>query len=88
MDVRIEAAPTDHVAARRRRTHGPDTREQRTDQEEGGAHSAAQFFVELVLEHLCGMNLDVVGPDPVSLDSDVVEELDHRLDVDDPGNVV
>ena len=66
----------------------PETREQRACQQERGAHPAAELLVELVLRHVRGMNLNVVRPGPVHLGADVVQELEHRLDVDDPRNVV
>jgi hypothetical protein len=88
MDMRIEPAAADHVAPGRRRAHASDTREERPGQQERCPHPATQLLVELVLQHRRCMNLDVVGPNPFGLGSDVVQELDHRLDIDDPRNVV
>src|SRR6187549_874287 len=86
--MRIEPASADYVAPGRRRADAPDTREERAGQQERCPHPATKLLVELVLQDRRSMNLDVVGPDPLGLDSDVVQKRDHRLEVDDTRNVV
>src|ERR671923_909909 len=83
VDVWVEAPAPDHVTAGRRRADAAEPSEQRPGQQEGCAHPAAQVVVELALRQVRGVNVNIVRARPVSLRAEVVEELDHRLDVRD-----
>ena len=87
VDVRVEPATPDHVAAGRRHDRGAEAREQRTGEQEGRADAAAQLLVELGLVHPGRVDPDLVLAEPVGVGTDVDQELDHRLHVADAGHV-
>jgi hypothetical protein len=87
VDVRVEAAAADHVAAGRRHGRAAEAREQWAGEQERGADPAAQLRVELGLVRACGVDPDDVLADPLGVGADVGQDLDHRLDVADPGDV-
>ena len=87
VNVWVEAAPPDHVAAGRRDVDCSETREQGAGEQERRAHAAAELLVEVLLRHVRCVDVEIVGPGPFGLGADVVEQLDHRLDVCDPRDV-
>ena len=60
VDVRVEPAAPDHVAAGRRDAHPAEAREQRAGEQERRAHPAAELRVELGLGDLGGVDADLV----------------------------
>ena len=60
VDVRVEPAPPDHVAAGRRHGRAAEAREQRAGEQERGADAAAQLLVELGLVHAGRVDPDLV----------------------------
>jgi hypothetical protein len=87
VNVRVEAAPPDHVAARRRHADCAQSREQRTGEQERRAHPAAQLLVQLTPADPRGRDANLVGSNPLDIRSDVREQRDHRVDVADAGHV-
>ncbi len=87
MDVRVEAATSDHVTARRRHADAADTREQWAGEQERRAHPAAQLLVEVPLANLRRADAHLVRPGPFHLGADVGEQRDHRVDVADARHV-
>ena len=81
VDVRVEAAPADDVAARRRHRHPSEAREQRTCEQERGANLARELCVEVRLAHAARIHADLVRARPFDVGSEIGEQLDHRLDV-------
>ena len=79
VDVRVEPAPPDHVAAGRRHGRAAEAREQRAGEQERGADAAAQLLVELGLVHADGVDPDLVLAEPLGVGADVDQQLDHRL---------
>ncbi len=87
VDVRVETAPADHVAARRRHGHPPEACEQRAGEQERRANLASELGVEVGLAHAARVDADLVRARPLDVGSEVGEQLDHRLDVADARNV-
>ena len=87
VNVRVEPAAADQVAARRRDDHLVEPGEQRAGEQERGAHPPAQLGIELVLGDLGGADTHLVGAGPGDVGAEVREQLQHRLDVPDPRHV-
>ena len=87
VDVRIETAPPDHVAARRRDGRAPEPREQRAGEQERRAHACAELRVELVPGHVRRMDAHLVRAGPRDLGAELVEQVEHRLHVADARHV-
>ena len=87
VNVRIEPPSSDHVSARRRSADGAEAREQRPREQERGADAPAEALVGAPPRDVGGMDVHLVRTGPVRLGSDVVEQLDHRLDVRDSRHV-
>ena len=87
MDVDVEPPASDHVAARRRQRRSAEARDQRTGEEERRADARRQARVDLGLRHVRPSTRHLVRADPLDLGAEVVEQLDHRLDVADPRDV-
>ena len=88
VDVGVEPAPADHVAARRRHrgaaqraSSGPASRNE-------ARMRRAQLLVRLGLDELGRVDVHLVRPDPLRVRAEIGEELDHRLDVADARHVV
>ena len=88
VQVRVDAAAADHVAARRRRDRAAEAREQRAGEQHRRADAPAELLVELRLRHVRGLDADVVVADPLDVDADVGHQVEHRLHVEDPRHVV
>src|SRR5207302_1668148 len=87
VDVRVEPPPTDHVAAGRRDDRLSVAGEQRPGQQHGGPDPRAELLVELRLRQLGRVDTHLVRAGPVRVRAQVGDQLDHRLDVADPGDV-
>ena len=88
VDVRVEPAAADHVAARRRDARPAEAREQRAREQERGADTAGELRVELVRRDLRRLHANFVVARPLDLRADVGEQGHHRLGVADPRHVV
>ena len=88
VDVRVEPAPADDVAARRRDDRGSRANEQRPGEQERRAHLRAEVAVELRLANVGGVDADVVRADPLDVGAEVVDQREHRVDVPDARDVV
>jgi putative nucleotidyltransferase with HDIG domain len=87
VDVRVEAAPADHVAAGRRHDGPGDAREQRTGEEERRANPAGELGIELVRVERRRVDADLVRRSPVDICAEIGDQLHHRLDVPDVRHV-
>ena len=87
VDVGVEAAAPDHVAARRRHGDLAEPRQQRRGEEERRADVAREVRVEARLRDAGRVDSDVVRPGPLDVGAEIAHELDHRLDVADPRDV-
>src|SRR5688572_5024987 len=88
MDVRVEPAAADHVTARGRH-HGPARpRQQGSGKEERRADPAGQLGVELDLLQVGRVDAHLVQARPLDIHSEVADQRDHRLDVEDPRHVL
>ncbi len=87
MDVSVEPATSDHIAARRRNDGAAESRQKRPGKEERGPDLAAQVRVELRLRHARAVHTHLVRPCPLSRRAQVGEQLDHHLDVADARQV-
>ena len=87
VDVRVEPASPDHVAARGRHGRAAKACEQRAREQERGADAAAQLLVELGLVDADGVDPDLVLAQPLGIGADVDQQVDHRLHVPDPRHV-
>ena len=88
VDVRVEPAPADDVAARRRDDRGACANEQRACEQERCPHPRAQLGIELRLANVGGVDADVVRADPLDVGAEVVDQREHRVDVPDARDVV
>ena len=88
VDVRVEPAPADDVAARRRDDRGACANEQRAGEQERGPHLRAELAIELRLANVGGVDADVVRADPLDVGAEVVDQREHRVDVPDARDVV
>ena len=70
VDVRVEPAPADHVAARRRHDGAPDAPEQRPGEEERRADVARELGVDLVAD-VGGVHAYGVRVDPLHLGAEM-----------------
>ena len=87
MNVRIEAAAADHVAAGRRHGDAAEAGKERAGKQERSPDAAAELLVELGLVDASRIDADVVLGRQLDIGADVHEQLDHRLDVADPRHV-
>jgi hypothetical protein len=88
IEVGIQAAPADHVAARRGQQRGAEAREQRAGDQERGADPLGEIRVDVGLVHVGGAQLDGVLAVAGHADAEVGEQLDQRLRVTDARDVV
>jgi len=65
MDVRVEPAAADHVAARRRHARPPEPCEQRAREEERGANAAGELWVDLGARDLGRVDANLVLARPL-----------------------
>ena len=87
VDVGVERAPPDEVAARRRDEHAAEAGEQRAGEEERAADPVGELLVDLGLRDRRGVDADLVLALPFGLGAEVGEQRDHRVDVADPRDV-
>ncbi len=88
VEVRVEAAAADHVAAGRRQQRLAEAGEQRAGDEERGADALGQRRVHLGLGDLVGLERERVALAAVDVDAEVLEQHEQRLRVADPRHVV
>ena len=86
MEVRIEPATPDHVAAGRRNDCAPVACEQGSGEQKRRADLARQLGVDVVAD-VCGMNTHLVRTDPLDVGAEVGEQAAHRLHVADARDV-
>ena len=87
VDVRVQSPPADDVTAGRRHGHAAEAREQRAGEQERSADLAAELRIEIRLADATRVDADLVPIRPLDVGSDVLQQLDHRLDVADAGHV-
>ena len=87
VDVGVEAAPADDVAAGRRHRRAPEAGEQRPREQERRPDLAAEAGIERRLRDGARVDGHLVRAGPLRLRTEVGEDLDHRLDVLDPRDV-
>ena len=87
VDVGVEAPPADHVTAGRGNDGPAEACQQRTGEQERGADLAAEVGVELGLRDAGAVHANLVRARPGRVGAEVREQLDHDLDVADPGEV-
>ena len=88
MDVRVEAPPPDHVAARRRDARPAEARKQRPGEQERRTDSGRELRVDLVRRDVRGVHAHLVLADPLGVGTESHDQRHHRLDVADPRDVV
>ena len=88
VEVRIEPAAADHVAARRRQQRLPEAGQQRAGDEERGADALGELGIDIRLGHGGGVEHDRVAVEALDLDAEVRQQLEHRLGVADLRHVV
>ena len=88
VEVRVQPAAPDHVAARRRQQRGAEAREQRAADEHGGADALGQVGVDVGGADGIGLERDGVAVAALHLHAEVLEQRDERLGVADPRHVV
>ena len=87
LDVRVEPAATDHVAARRRDLDRAGAGQQRAGQQEGGADATAKLGVEVGVGDLGGLDSYFVRARPLGGRAGAGNQVDHVLDVEDARHV-
>ena len=87
VQVRIQAAAPDHVAAGRRQQRLAEAGEQRPGDQERGADLLGQVGVDVGLGDRVGLQGDDVPVAPVDLHAEILQQHDQGLGVADPGHV-
>jgi hypothetical protein len=87
VDVRVEPAPADHVAAGRRHARAAQACEQRAGEQERRADLARERRVQLVRGDVGCMDADLVLADPLRVRAERGDQSHHRVDVADPRHV-
>ena len=87
MDMRVEPAAPDHVAAGRRHRRAAGPSEQRAGEQERRANPAGELFVDVRGGEIRSLHSHLVRARPVGVGPEPHEQLDHRLDVADPRDV-
>jgi hypothetical protein len=87
VEVRVEPAAADHVAAGRRHLHPPQSREQRPGAQERGPDPLGQDAVHLAAGELVGLERDHVVLAPLDANAESLQQREHRLDVADARHV-
>ena len=88
VDVRVEPAAADHVAAGRRHLGAAEARQQRAGEQERRADAARELLVHLVGGEVGGLDAHLVRAEPVDVGAELVEQRQHRLHVEDARDVV
>ena len=84
----VDAAAADHVAARRRDVGRAEAREQRAGEQDRRADPLAQLGIELGAGHVAGPHAHRVLAQPLDIDAERDDQLDHLLDVPDARDVL
>ncbi len=87
IDVRVEPAAADHVAARGRHVGPAEAGEQRAGEQERGADALGPGAVHLGVGDLVRLQRERVLVAPLRLHPEPLEEMDHRLHVADARHV-
>ena len=87
VDVRVEPAPADCVAARRVEHRVPEAGEQRPAEQERGPDAVGELLVGVGLRDGGRLDADVVVADPLDVGAEIGEQRDHRVDVADARHV-
>src|SRR5438128_2519106 len=87
-EMRADAPPADHVAARRREAHPAEAREHRAGQQDRRADARAQGRIELARLGARGIHLHGVRTEPAHFRAEMRQQREHRLDVADVRHVV
>ena len=87
VDVRIEPAPADHVASRRRHARPAEAREQRAGEQERRPDPLRENPIDLVGREPLRIDAHLVRPRPLRVGAGPADELEHRLDVANPRDV-
>ena len=87
VEVRIEAAPSDHIAARGRHHGTAEAREQGSREQEGCANQLGELGLHLDLAHAGGAECELVGPAPADINAEAAQDVEHRVDVADARHV-
>ena len=88
IQVRVEPAAPDDVAARRGHARLPEPGQQRPRDQERGADPARKLLVDRGLGHRCGAQAQAVVGDPAHLDAKSLQQRELCLGVADPRHVV
>ena len=88
VEVRVEAAAADHVAARGRQQRRAEARQQRPADQHGGADALGQVGVDLGRADGVGLQGDRVAVAALDLHAEVGEQVEQRLRVADLRHVV
>ena len=87
VDVRIEPAPADHVAARRRHACAAESRQQRAGEQERRSDPLGENRVDLGRRQPTRIDAHLVRPGPLGARASGTQQLEHRLDVADARDV-
>ncbi len=87
VEVRIEAAAADHVAARRRHQRAAEAGEQRPGDEERRADALGERGIDVRGRDVGGLQRDLVVPQPLDGHAEIREQGEHRLGVADARHV-
>ena len=87
VNVRVEPAAADHVAAGRRHRRAAGTRKQRPGEQERRPDAAGELVVHVRCGEIGRMHSHLVRGRPIGVGAEPREQLDHRLDVADPRHV-
>ena len=88
VEVRVQPPPADHVAARRRHDGDAEAGQQRAGGQERGADALGEPRVHVGLRDVGGVERDGVVVAVADLDAEVGQQVQHRLHVADPRDVV
>ena len=87
VEVGIEAAAADHVAAGRRHVGRAEAGQQRAGEQEGGPDLLGDLGIDVGLGDGRGVDTQFRGAQPLGLGAEVGQQLDHGLDIGDTGHV-
>ena len=88
VEVRVQPAPADHVAAGRRQQRGAEAGEQRAADEHRGADPLGEVGVDVGAADRVGLEVDAVAVAALDLHPEVGEQVEQRLGVADPRHIV
>ena len=87
IQVRVQPASADHVAAGRRHHRATEPRKQRTGEQERGPDQLGQLALDLDPVHIRGAQQHLVGPAPAHPHPDRAQDAQHRVHVPNPRHV-